>query len=55
LLLDTNTSQQSLIDTMSDTSQPVQSQSQSYHAIEAGSLPKPGLVDPDTARAYQVC
>ena len=53
-LTDTNTSQQSLIDTMSDTSQPVQSQSQSYHAIEAGSLPKPGLVDPDTARAYQM-
>ena len=41
---------------MSDTSQPIQSQSQSYHAaVEAGSLPKPGLVDPDTARAYQVC
>ncbi|XP_052093999.1 uncharacterized protein LOC127730008 isoform X5 [Mytilus californianus] len=46
-------SQPSLMDTLPDSQQPLQSQSQSF-AEEPGGLPKQGLVDPETAKAYQM-
>lgn len=41
------------MDTLPDSQQPSQSQSQSF-TEEPGGLPKQGLVDPETAKAYQV-
>ncbi|VDI19647.1 Hypothetical predicted protein [Mytilus galloprovincialis] len=46
-------SQPSLMDTLPDSQQPSQSQSQSF-TEEPGGLPKQGLVDPETAKAYQM-
>ncbi|CAC5403430.1 unnamed protein product [Mytilus coruscus] len=46
-------SQPSLMDTLPDSQQTLQSQSQSF-AEEPGGLPKQGLVDPETAKAYQM-
>ena len=44
----------SLMDTqLSDTSQTTRSPSKSY-PLEPGGQPKPGLVDPETAKAFQV-